>query len=217
MGAFTDEVVELRPVLRSRVKEYEEALFERDAELRQLRHEIQLLRCEKELARQAEKDAILDRPDAKRATVQRHAAALSFVDGSYAKIAFLAWRRHVQQRALKEKLMKSATVAFTSDAARQVAFLFASWRSVVHAARDAQKMKQEKQRYASKFAMQADCTAMRAIIIEWWHLSKEAALRAHVSNVQGKQEAQAKEQVAMMLQAQRQGVSSADKACCALM
>merc|ERR1712146_396449 len=51
--------------------------------------------------------------------------------------------------------------------------LFAYWQTLVRDKRDAQKLKKERQRltigqsYAAKFAMQADSTTMRAIIIEW--------------------------------------------------
>jgi hypothetical protein len=80
---FGDETIELRPVLRSRIRECEQALDERGVELRQLRHEIQLLRCENEMIRQDDKDAVLEGPvDTKATLLQRYRAALNFVDGS---------------------------------------------------------------------------------------------------------------------------------------
>jgi len=141
-----DDAVELRPMLRGRVKECEQALVERDAELRQLRIEIQLLRGEKEMIRQSEKDAALDGPvNAKTAVIQRYGAAFSMVDGSQMKVAFLAWRQHVKQRALREKMLKRTSLALASDSAQLKTLLFASWQSLVRDKRSAQKLKQDKE------------------------------------------------------------------------
>jgi len=219
------DAVELRPMLRSRVKECEQALVERDAELRNLRHEIQLLRSEKEMIRQHEKDAVLDGPvNAKTALVQRYGAALSLVDGSQMKVAFLAWRQHVQRRALREKMLKHTSLALASDAARLKAVVFASWQTLVRDKREAQKMKQDRQRltigqsYAAKFAMQAHSTTTRAVLIEWWRVSKESALRTHIAAAQAKRDAAVTETTALTPHSstQKQG-AAADKACCALM
>jgi len=220
-----DDTVELRPMLRSRVKECEEALVERDAELRQLRHEIQMLRCEKEMIRQAEKDTVLDGPvNTKTSLVQRYGAAFSLVDGSHMKVAFLSWHQHVRRRALREKMLKTTSLALASDSARQKSLIFASWQTLVRAKRDAQKQKQDRQRltigqsYAAKFVMQADSTTMRAIVIEWWRVSKESALRAHVAVAQAQRDAAIKDTTALTPHGstQKQGAAT-DKACCTLM
>lgn len=206
-------------MLRSRIKECEQSLVERDAELRQLRHEIQLLRCEKEMIRREEKDAILDGPvNAKSALVQRYGAAFSFVDGSQMKVAFCCWRQHVQKRALREKMLKRTSLALASDTTRQRALVFASWQTLVREKRCAQQLKQERQRltigqsYAAKFATQAASTTMRAIFIEWWRVSKESALRAQAAAVQAKRDGV----LTPLTSAQKPG-SATDKACCTLM
>jgi len=216
---LAEDAVELRPMLRGRVRECEEALVERDAELRQLRHEIQLLRSEKEMIRQAEKDAVLDGAvNAKTALVQRYGAAFSLVEGSHLKVAFLAWRQLVQRRALRAKMLKRVTLAFASDSSRLKALVFASWQTLVRDKREAAKLKKDRQRlaigqsYAAKFVMQADSTTMRAIVVEWWRVSKESSLRAHVAAAQAKQDAGAK---ALMPHASTQ--KQTDKACCTLM
>lgn len=219
------DTVELRPVLRSRIMECEQSLVERDAELRQLRHEIQLLRCEKEMFRQDEKDAVLDGPGNLRTLlIQRYGAAFSMVDGSQMKVAFLAWRQHLKQRALREKMLKRTSLALASDSTRLTALIFASWQTLVREQSQAQKMRQERQRliigqsYAAKFASQADSTTMRAIIVGWWRVSKESALRAHVAAAQAKRDTAVKETTALMPlgSTQKQG-SATDKACCSLM
>jgi len=216
------DTVELRPVLRSRVKECEQALVERDAELRNLRHELQLLRSENEMIRQYEKDAVLDGPvNAKEALVQRYGAALSLVDGSHMKIAFLGWRQHVQRRASRGKVLKMTSLAFASDSAQLKALIFASWQTLVRDKREAQKQKKDRQRlsigqsYAAKFAMQAHSTIMRAVLIEWWRASKESALRSHV---EAKRDAAIKDTTPLTQHslAHCQG-NSKDKACCTLM
>jgi len=217
-----DDTIELRPLLRSRIRECEQALDERGAELRQLRHEIQLLRCEKEM--QDEKDAVLRGPmDTKATLLQKYGAAFSFVDGSQMKVAFLAWRHHVLQRASRERMMKRTSFALACDAARQNALLFTAWQRLVRDKREAQKLKQERQRltigqrYAAKFAMQAESTSMRAIVIEWWRICKESALQARIAAAQAKRDAAVKEG-----SSQKQGSAwtqgaAAHKACCALM
>jgi len=219
------DTVELRPVLRSRIKECEQSLVERDAELRQLRHEVHLLRSEKEMIRQDEKDAVLDGPrNARTSLIQRYGAAFSMVDGSQLKVTFLAWRQHVQQRALREKILKRTSLALVSDSTRTAALIFASWQTLVRENKQAQKLRQERQRliigqsYAAKFASQADSTSMRAIVIEWWRASKESALRAHVAAAQAKRDTTVKETTALMpkVPTQKQGAAT-DKACCSLM
>jgi len=217
-----DGTIELRPVLRNRVKECEQALVERDTELRQLRHEIQLLRSESEMIRHAEKDALLERPvDAKTSLLQRYGAAFSFVDESQMKVAFLAWHHHVQRRASRERMMKRTSRLLAADSSQQKAIVFASWQALVRDKRAAQRLKQERQRltigqsYAAKFAMQSASTTTRAIVIEWWRISKESALRKHIAAAQTKREAVGNESTALMLQ--KQGGAAADKACCALM
>lgn len=216
-----DGTIELRPVLRNRVKECEQALVERDAELRQLRHEIQLLRSESEMIRRTEKDAVLERPvDAKTSLLQRYGAALSLVDGSQVKVAFLAWRHHVQRRASRERMMKRTSRLLAADSSQQKVIVFASWQSLVRDTRAAQKLKQERQRltigqsYAAKFAMQSASTSTRAIVIEWWRISKESALRKHIAAAETKRQAVGNESIKLM--SQKQG-ASADKACCTLM
>jgi len=219
------DTVELRPVLRSRIIECEQSLVERDAELRQLRHEVQLLRCEREMFRQDEKDAVLDGPgNARTSLIQRYGAAFSMVDGSQMKVAFLAWRQHVQQRALREKMLKRTSLALASDLTRLTALIFASWQTLVREKSQAQKLMQGRQRltigqsYAAKFASQADSTTMRGIVIQWWRVSKESALRTHVAAAQAQRDTAVKETRALMPlgSTQKQGAAT-DKACCSLM
>jgi len=219
------DTVELRPMLRSCVKECEQALVERDAELRNLRNELQLLRSETEMIRQHEKDAVLDGPvNAKAALVQRYGAALSLVDGSHMKVAFLGWRQHVQRRASRKKMLKMTSVAFASDSAQLRSLSFASWRTLVRDKREAQKQKKDRQRlsigqsYAAKFAMQSHSTTMRSVLIEWWRASQEAALRSHV---EAKRDAAVKSTTPLTHTINHSSAhirgTVQDKACCTLM
>jgi hypothetical protein len=121
-------------------------------------------------------------------------------------------------------MMKRTSFALASDAARQKAFLFTAWQSMVRDKREAQKLKQERQRltigqsYAAKFAKQADSTSMRAVIIEWWRISKESTLHAQIAAVQAKRDAVVKDSTAStpLASSQKQGAAS-HKACCTLM
>jgi len=213
-----DHTLELRPMLRNRIKDCEQSIVERDAELRQLRQEIQLLRSEKELMRQDETDAVLDGPrNAKEALLKRYAAVFCAADASQLKVAFLAWHQHGQQRALRKRILKHSSLALTSQSDQLKALLFASWQTLVREKRQAQKLKEERKRltigqsYAAKFAMQTNSSTMRSIFIGWWRVSKESALRAHVAAVQQKEGA-----TTALVPVQKQGVP-ADKACCILM
>jgi len=216
-----DDTLELRPMLRIRIKECEQEIVERDVELRQLRHEIQLLRGEKEMIRQDEKDAVLDGPaNAKETLLRRYAAAFCVADGTDLKVALLAWKQHVKQRAIRTRILKHSSLGLAGQSSQLKALLFASWQTLVRDKQEAQKLKQERQRltigqsYAAKFAMQTDSSTMRAIFIGWWRVSKESALRSHVAAAQAQQDASTPKTPLALTQ--KQGATT-DKACCILM
>jgi len=221
------DVLELRPVLRSRLQEHEQTLAERDSELRQLKHDLHILQCEKEAVRQDEKDNLLDgSSNAKQQLLQRYGAAFSFVDGSQLKVAFLAWRQHAHKRALRTKMLKQACLALAFGPAQCKGLAFASWQALVHEKQRSQKLVHDKKRraiaqsYAAKFVMQTDSTAMRAVVIEWWRVSKESAMQAHISAVHAKKEELVADPATSKLLAANQGQAKAGavgKACCTLM
>jgi hypothetical protein len=226
-SATKNDILELRPVLRSRLHECEQTLTERDSELRQLKHDMDTLRRERDALRQEEKDVILNGfTNKKEKLLQRYGAAFSFVEGSQLKVAFLAWRQHCQRRATRGRILKRTSLALASDSAQCKALLFGSWQVLVREKRQSQQLAQNKRRqttaqsYAAKFVMQSEATVMRAAIIGWWRVSKESSLLKHISAAREKREDQAIEDSATArLMASKPAPSQAanDKACCTLM
>jgi hypothetical protein len=223
------DMLELRPVLRHRLRECEETLSERDSELRQLQHELSCLRAEREAMCRNEKDALLDQPiNAKEALLRRYAATFNLDDAPYLQSVFFAWKQHTHRRAVRGKILKRACFALTSDEFQCEAIVFSNWRSMVREKRQAQRLAQEDRRqavarsYAARFLLQADSTRLRAIIVEWWRCSKESSLQARVAAVQAEMQAVQLSAVldsraAAPLVSRPGHVDVGTKACCALM
>jgi hypothetical protein len=225
----TKNLLELRPVLRNRLRECEETLAKRDSELRQLQHELSCLRAEREAMCRDEKDALLDQSiNTKEALLRRYAATFNLDDAAHLQSVFFSWRQYAHQRLLRSKMMKRACFALTSDESQCKAIAFSNWRSLARDKRQAQRFKQEDRRqavarsYAARFLVQADSARLRAIIVEWWRCSKESLLQARVAAVQA--EMQAVQQSAVLesraatpLVSRPGQVDAGTKACCTLM
>jgi hypothetical protein len=181
------DVLELRPVLRHRLQECEQALTDRDSELRQLRHELNLLRCEQAVSTE-EKDALLQPASTRKDSILLQYAsrfALERNEQSQMQSTFFVWSRYTHQRILRNKMLKRTALALTSTSAHGMTVVFSSWRCLVQDRKQHEKLVRESrcrsvtQSYAAKFLTQAnDSTILRAIILEWWRRSKEAALQA---------------------------------------
>merc|ERR1711972_552561 len=223
------DVLELRPVLRNRLRECQETLAERDSELRQLQHELSLFRAEHEAMCRDEKDALLDQPiNIKEALLRRYVAAFNLDDAVLVQSVFFAWRQHAHYRSLRSKMLKRASFALTCDESQCEAFVFSHWRSLVQDKRQSQRLAQENRQqtvarsYAAKLLVEADSTCLRAIIVEWWRCSKESLLQARVAAVQAEmqvmqQSAVVESRAATPLVSHRGQVDAGTKACCALM
>jgi len=185
------DVLELRPVLRHRLQECEQSLTDRDSELRQLQHELSLLRCERAVDDREQKDALLEPPvNRKDAILHRYVARLMFENNSQSQLqsTFFLWRKYTHHRVLRSKMLKRTALAFVSNSSQCMALVCSSWRCLVQDRKQSDLVMRESrcrvlaQSYAAKFLMQAnDSTISRAIIIEWWRCSKEAALQAHIA------------------------------------
>lgn len=218
-------MLELRPVLRNQVKEYEQTLLERDTELRQLKYELNMLRCEKEAVVQNEKDALLDPTvGVRQALLRRYAASFSLQEGKQLQNVFFMWRHYAHQRTMRSKMLKKTCLSLTTSASQQVALVFSNWQSLVREKKQAQIAASKKrqqfvaQSYAAKMLSQTDSTTLRAIVIAWWRYSKEAALHTRFEAVQAERRAAQK---ALAEASDRKAsvplAHSAGKPCCTLM
>lgn len=221
LAANKENMLELRPVLRNQLKEYEQTLLERDTELRQLRHELDLIRCEKDARTQDEKDALLDPVvDAKKALLQRYSASFSLMEGTQLKNVFLVWRHYAHQRTVRSKMLKRASLSLSSSASQRVALIFSNWHSLVREKKQAQMMAQKMrkqavaQNYTAKLLMQSDSATLRAIVIGWWRCSKEAALQKRLEAVHAERRAA---QQAAAATTSLAPAAHPEKACCSLM
>lgn len=223
-----DDVLELRPVLRTHLKEYEQTLVEKDAELRQLKHELNLLRCEKEAARQSEKDSLLDvSATTKETLVRRYAAQLSAMDGSQLQNVFLVWKHYARERAVRSKLLKRTCLALSTQASQYEAMVFSNWNFLVREKRQAELQAKNSRRqavsrsYAAKLLMRGDSAILRAVVVAWWRCCKESALQSRVESVEKERKAaqqaaqRAAQQAVAAARPAAQGVEH--KACCSLM
>jgi multidrug efflux pump subunit AcrA (membrane-fusion protein) len=221
------DVLELRPVLRHRLQECEEALTDRDSELRQLRHELNLLRCEQAVSTE-QKDTLLEpsstRKDsvllqyASRFTIERNAQ-------SQMQSTFFLWSKYTHQRILRNKMLKRTALALTSTSAHGMTVVFSNWRGLVQDRKQRERLLRESrcrvvsQSYAAKFLMQAnDSTILRAILLEWWRRSKEAALQVRIAAAEAAREAAMRDSRSRDVPLPTQAVPHVEnKACCILM
>lgn len=218
-AANKENMLELRPVLRSQLRDCEQTLLERDNELRQLRHELSLLRCEKDAAVQSDRDALLNpKIGAKEALVKRYAASFSFVDGSQLQNTFLVWKHHVYQRTMRSKMLKQTCLSLSSNSSQRQLLVFSSWHSLVSEKKQAQIVAKKRRQQAvaqsatAKFLMQSDSALLRAIVIQWWRCSKESALQKRIEAVQAEKRAAQKASAAAPM-----APGTEHKACCTLM
>jgi len=220
-----DDIIELRPVLRNHIKECQQTLAERDSEVRRLKHELELLRCA-ETTHQDHKETLLDGSrNTKQQLLQRYGAAFGLVEGSFLQVSFFSWKCYVQQRAMRDRMLKRVGLALANDSAQRKALVFASWHSLAHDKRQARRSVQEKRRqalaqnYAAKFAMNSDSGMLRAVVIEWWRVSKESVLQTRLAEVHAERRAAVTDASASkpLVAAQQNQPRAADKACCTLM
>lgn len=211
--------LELRPALRAHIEEAEHALADRDAELRQLRHELNSLRQEKELSRQTDKNFLLEGGrSAKDAMLQHFASAFHVMQGSQLQLAFTGWQQLMRRKALAEKMIKQTFLALEGKEGHGVLGLaFTSWKTwtqdTVHRKQQARDAKRAMlaQKYAAQFAGQSTSMLRLTVFVEWLRVTKESLLRARLS----KMESTMKE--AQQSSRHHPETASAGKACCTMM
>jgi hypothetical protein len=220
--------LELRPVLRHRLQECEQTLAERDAELRQLHHELRLLRHEQAAACHEEKDVLLDQSrNTKDSTLRQYVAKFVLEGSSQSQLQsiFYVWKQYTHQRIFRTKLLKGTGLALASSPVQSVALVFSGWKCLVQAHKDKKRLAQENrskkvaQCYATRFLTQAnDSTVLRAIVIQWWRCSKEAALQTRIMEAEALRQAALREsRVADIPVTKQNSPKLDDKACCVMM
>lgn len=191
LSSAKDGPLDLRPHLRQQVRDLEQALTGREGELRQLQHELQALRLEKVAVSEVEmhcEAAFSRRPgNARERLLKRSIAGLARSDAQQTYVVFFTWRQHSRQRANLQRNWKRSCVSMVEGiASGHVRAAFNSWRSLVANSVEARRLAAEKRRramaesYSAKFFAHADSVALRATLVAWWRLAKEASLQARL-------------------------------------
>lgn len=226
ISSVKDGPLDLRPHLRQQVLELEQALTEQEGERRQLQHELQTLRLEKDAVSEVEKQcevAFSKRPgNARERLLNRSMACFARSDAQQTYVVFLAWRQHSRQRANLQRSLKRSCLSMADGiASGTMRATFSSWRSLVASSLEIRRHAAEGRRramaesYSAKFLAHADSVALRAALISWWRLTKEAALEARLEAARETQTQPLKATPPSFLAPEPAPASG--KACCSIM
>lgn len=178
-------IVELRPVLRTRLEETELSLAEREEELRRLRQELSKYTSECDLVRGQHTKLVERQEDLRQRTLQRYAVMFDRSKNALLRLGFIGWAQVVEQQTLTDKTLKRGALAFAKSLeSGSMSIVFLSWKELWAS----KKRKGDKRREAvlkryENLLLSSDNSIMHACFVAWWRLMKDAEVEKHLEQV----------------------------------
>jgi len=182
-------IVELRPVLRSRLEESELSLHEANQELQKLRYELKGMQEQNKALSGTSLKITQRSSDLRKNLVQRYAASFRQDNANSLRLVFVTWLAILEQRKQAERSAAQGATAFMKGVQRapdKMAFTF--WKQYVtrdveqRRRREAMKKETVIRNYAAKLLMSSFTAIVQAVLAAWWKESQDAKLRRRLDD-----------------------------------
>jgi len=184
-------IVELRPVLRSRLEDSELQLREANQELQRLRYELNGIQEQNKALSGTALKTTQRSADLRKNLVQRYAAAFKSDETTGMRVVFVTWAALVEQRKQAERSTAQGGTAFLLALQRapdKIAFTF--WHQYVskekeaHRRREAQKRDHVIQTYAAKLLTNSLAALVQGALAAWWKVAQDAKLGRNIESAE---------------------------------
>jgi len=190
-AAVYQGIVELRPVLRSRLEESELSLREANQELQRLRYELSGIQEQNKALSGTALKTTQRSSDLRKNLVQRYAAAFKQDETTGVRVVFVTWYALVEQRKQAEHSATQGGIAFLKglqNSPDKIAFTL--WKQCVSKDKETQRRREAQKRdhviqtYAAKLLTSTLAATVQAVLAAWWRVAQDAKLGRNIESAE---------------------------------